>query len=302
MNIPYNPPVTIQANGVELVADSFGRLTDPALLLIGGLGDQLISWPEDFCQELASLGCWVIRFDNRDAGLSTRFDGVPVPGMPALIWAYLRGNQLPVPYTLADMAADAAGLLDAFGAAPAHVVGASLGGMIAAMLAIRHPERVKTLTVMMSSTGHPWYAPPRPRSLILFKTPPAGRQGFIAHSLRVRAALRGGGFPMDEAYLREKAGRMVDRSPFPPGTARQMGAILASLRQLRAGLTAIQAPTLVIHGRADPLIPLQHGLHAAQAIPRARLVVIDGLGHELLAGTWDQVVAEITGHASSVSS
>ena len=297
MNVQYNPSDLAKINDINIVYDSFGSPGAKPLVLIAGLGDQLISWPEPFCERLAARGYWVIRFDNRDVGLSTRFNDQPLPTLTSLVWNYLRGNPQSAPYTLADMAQDVLGLLAHLELESAHVVGGSLGGMIAEMCAIHHAQHVRTLTVLMSPASNPWLGLPKPKAIILFKSPPKDRDGYIEHVVKVRRAVRGGGFEFDEAYVRERAGQMYDRSRELPGTNRQMAALLASLRNLRQSLSTINVPTLVIHGNRDPLVPVQHGYHAARVIPKAKRVIIDGMGHEFPAPAWPRVIEAITAHA-----
>lgn len=298
-NVAHSDPVRAEANGIELVYDTFGDRHAPPILLISGLGNQMISWHERFCAQLAARGYWVIRFDNRDAGLSTTFEHMGTPSLLALIWAYLRGKPIEVPYTLDDMSNDAVGLLDELGIESAHVVGGSLGGMIAQMMAIHHPYRLRTLTSMLSSTNDPWLPPPRPTALIVLRSAPQDRAGYLEHKLKVNRALRGGGFPANEAYIQEQAMRLYDRSRPSAGASRQMAAVMASTRSRRKGLRSIPVPTLVIHGSADPLLPIKHGIHTAQVIPKAKLVIIDGLGHELPPSAWPQVVDAIARHAGA---
>lgn len=293
MTIQYNPPNSAKINDIEIVYDSFGLPSENPVLLIAGLGDQMISWPQKFCEQLASQGCWVIRFDNRDAGLSSRFDTYSVPNLFTLVWHYLFGNTLSVPYTLEDMADDAIGLLTHLGLASAHIVGGSLGGMIAEMCAIKHEQRLKTLTVYMSAAHNPIFAPPRPKALILFKPSPENRDEYIEQAVKVKRALSGGSFELVEADIREQASKLYDRSRDLPGTNRQMAALLASFRNLKQALPTIHVPTLVIHGSKDPLIPVKHAIHAAQAIPKSKLEIIDGLGHELPFTAWSRVIATI---------
>jgi len=296
-SVSHSEPECVKVKGIEVVYDTFGECQAPPMLLIMGLANQMTGWREAFCARLAGRGYWVIRFDNRDTGLSTHFDQLEPPGLLALAWAYLLGRPLQVPYTLSDMSEDALGLLEALGVESAHVVGVSLGGMIAQMMAIEHPERVRTLTSMLSSTNEPWLPLPKPKTLILFKATPEDRAGVIERAVKVRRALRGTGFPLDEEEVREQAARSYDRSHVPGGAGRQMAAIMASARRQRTGLRSVRVPTLVIHGQADPLLPVKHGVHTAQAIPGAELKVVEGLGHELPEAVWPQIIEAIAGHA-----
>lgn len=297
MHVAHSEPARAQVGEIELVYDTFGDPDAPPLVLIMGLANQMISWREEFCAYLAAQGYWVIRFDNRDTGLSTKFDQAETPGRVALIWAYLSGRAIEVPYTLSNMSDDVVGLLDALGLRSAHIVGISLGGMIAQMMAIEHPERVRTLTSMLSSTNHPGLPLPRPKTLILFKATPKDRAGVIERAVKVRRALTGGEFPLDEEEIRRQAGRSYDRNHTPGGASRHLAAIMASAGSQREGLGSITAPTLVIHGEADPLLPVKHGVRTADAIPGAKLRVIEGLGHEFPEAVWPQVIEVISAHA-----
>ncbi|MBN1260674.1 MAG: alpha/beta fold hydrolase [Anaerolineae bacterium] len=285
-----------RTSGVEIAYEARGAPGAPAILLIAGLGDQLLSWPDAFCERLAAQGFRVVRFDNRDVGLSTSFEEAKAPGLPALVWAYIRGKTLPVPYTLEDMAEDAMGVLDALGSASAHVVGGSLGGMIAQRVAIHHPEHVRTLTLLMSTAQVPGLALPRPRALIVFKTRPLDREGYVEHAVKVMRAVRGGGFRLDEDHVRRQASHIYERAPDSTGIPRQMAAIMTSFNKLGAQAKTITAPTLVIHGSADPVIPVAHGKRLAHLIPGARLVIVKGMGHELPPDAWPIVVDAIAQH------
>jgi pimeloyl-ACP methyl ester carboxylesterase len=283
------------ANRIEIEYEVFGSAEDRPLLLVMGLGAQMILWDEDFCEHLAERGHRVIRFDNRDVGLSTRFDRGGVPSLLEAILAAARGDALEAPYTLDDMADDAAGLLDALEIESAHVVGASMGGMIAQTLAIRHPRRVRSLTSIMSTTGNPELPPARPEAMqVLMTPPPPDREGNIERSVEVSRKIGSPGFPLDEARIRERAARMYDRAFYPEGVTRQMVAILASGSRVEA-LRSVTAPTLVIHGNDDPLVPVEGGLDTHQAVPGAELLLIDGMGHDLPQETWPRIVDAISG-------
>ncbi|MEJ2011508.1 MAG: alpha/beta hydrolase [Anaerolineales bacterium] len=282
----------IRLHNVELAFDSFGRPNDPPVLLIAGLGNQLISWREDFCRQLAANGFFVIRFDNRDAGLSTRFNRADTPSMSAIACAYLFGSRLISPYTLDDMAYDALALLDHLGIMRAHVVGGSLGGMIAQTLAINHPSRIRSLTLMLTTYSGSRWPPPRPKSLILFRRPAEGLEAHLERHLLIASALKGPRFELDPAALREHAKRLYERSPEPPGTRRQLAAIAAS-RIAPSALARLEIPTLVVHGSDDPLLPATHGRRLARIMPDAKLLLVEGLGHEFPPGVWPQVVPAI---------
>jgi pimeloyl-ACP methyl ester carboxylesterase len=294
-NIPHSDPACVEVNGIQIVYDTFGDPSAPPLLMIMGLGAQMIDWDEEFCAQLAARGYWVIRFDNRDVGLSTRFDEAGVPNVLAMMQAPEQAVE--VPYTLRDMADDAVGLLDALRIEAAHVVGASMGGMIAQTVAIHHPERVRTLTSIMSTTGDPSLPPPKPEAAAILVTPaPTDRQGHLEYAIKTWQVLNGPVYPLDEDRTRERAGRSFDRGLSPAGTARQLAAILASGSRKEA-LRSVSAPTLVIHGDADPLVPVEGGIDTANAIPGAELVIVEGMGHGLPVEVWPQVIDAIARHA-----
>lgn len=279
---------------LTLCYETFGDPGDPTLLLIMGLGGQMIEWHDELCAELAGHGFHVVRFDNRDAGLSTFFDAeVDIFDVAARA---MQGEPVEVPYLLADMADDAAGLLDHIGVVQAHVVGVSLGGMIAQTLAIRHPDQVASLTSIMSTTGDPDVGQPHPEAMqILASPPPQSREQ--AQDRRV-AAHHVWGSPglTSEDELRAAAGRSWDRRHDPHGVIRQLAAILASGSRSDA-LRHLTVPTLVIHGTADKLIDPSGGDRTAEVVPDAKLVVIEGMGHDLPQPLWPQLVDEIVSHA-----
>ncbi len=290
---PYKPPEAVQANGIRLVYDAFGECAASPILLIMGLGGQLISWDDAFCIQLAAQGFRVIRYDHRDAGLATRFDEAGVPDLLALYQASLRGEPDQVPYTLDDMAADAAGLLDALKIPSAHVVGVSMGGMIAQILAIRHPERVRSLTCAMSSTGDPDLPLPTPEALAIFLAPPVSdRAAYLERSVESWQVLSGPNFLLDVDHCRERAGLAYDRGYYPAGTARHLAAVIAAPSR-RTALTRLDLPALVIHGDADPLIPLPGGEDITRSIPGAIRMVIPGMGHDLHPELWPALIDAI---------
>ncbi len=296
-SVPHSDPGAATVNGIEIVYDTFGDSSAPPLLLIMGLGAQMISWDEDFCRELAARGYWVIRFDNRDIGLSTKLDEAGVPNILALLQAQTQGEVTQAPYMLRDMADDSAGLLEALGIESAHVVGVSMGGMIAQEMAIHHPKRVRTLTSIMSSTGNPELPPPKPEALtILLTPPPTDREGYLKYSLQTWRVLSGPEFQIDEDLALERANRFYDRGLSPAGTARQLAAILASGSRKEA-LQSVTAPTLVIHGNADPLVPVEGGIETAGSIAGAELLIIEGMGHDLPPALAPQVIEAIAQHA-----
>lgn len=276
------------ANGIEIEYETFGDAGAQPLLLIMGLGAQMLSWDDEFCGRLADRGFRVIRFDNRDSGLSTWMDAAGLPDMAAA----LTGNPQPV-YRLDDLAADAVGLLDALGIPKAHVVGASMGGFIAQLVAINHPDRVMSLTSIMSGPGGADAVAPKPAgAAVLVLTPPATREERIEQAMSIRRVLVGPGDPFDETSERARATRAVDRAYNPYGTARQLVAILAAESRVER-LKRVGAPTLVIHGEADVLVPVENGRIVAAAVPGSRWLEFDGMGHDLPKRVWPQVIDAI---------
>lgn len=296
-NDQKTPPARARANGIELCYDAFGDASAPPLLLIMGLASQMIAWPDEFCALLAARGYRVIRFDNRDIGLSTSFDSAGVPNIAAAMAAAMQGKPVDAPYRLSDMGADALGLLDALGIEKAHVVGASMGGAIAQTMAIEHPERLRTLTSIMATTGAPGLPPPTPEAMAVLLRPPATTlEDYVASYAQTWKVLRAGSFPEDEALDRARAERLHARGLNPAGVARQLAAILASGSR-KAALAAVRVPTLVIHGDADPLVPLACGVDTAESIAGARLVVVEGMGHALPIAHWGRIIDAIAAHA-----
>jgi len=280
--------------GISLCYETFGAPGDPPLLLIMGLGMQMIGWPEEFCEQLASRGFHVVRFDNRDSGRSTR-----MRGRPPTLGQLLRRRIRPLPYTLSDMAGDAAGLLRELRLAPAHVVGASMGGMIAQTLAAQHPAEVRSLVSIMSNTGDRWRGQPALGIYrYLLRQAPRDRDGFVEHMARIFSAIGSPGFPHDLDRVRELAGRSYDRGHDPAAAGRQLGAIVAS-GDRTAELRRIAAPALVIHGAKDRMVRPSGGKATARAIPGARLVLVDGMGHDLPEAAWPQLIDAIAEHAHS---
>lgn len=272
----------IRANGIDIEYESFGRESDPALLLIMGFAAQMIMWPRALCEGLAARGLRVIRFDNRDIGLSTHLSGLPVPNPAELMAARMSGGTVEVPYRLDDMATDAAELLKALGIKSAHVVGASMGGMIAQLVAINHPEVTKSLTSIMSTTARPDLPPAKPEAMAALMAPPASpsRADRIAAGLNVVRVLGSPGFAASESELLATVGAAVDRAPYDPsGVARQLGAIVAALPRNEA-LKALRCPALVLHGADDPIIPVEAGKDTAASIPGAELVIVPGMAHD----------------------
>ncbi|HEY7623349.1 MAG TPA: alpha/beta fold hydrolase [Solirubrobacteraceae bacterium] len=278
---------------IDLCYETFGDPADPPLLLIMGLGTQMLGWQDDFCSELAGRGFFVVRYDNRDIGRSTILGDAPVPTLGQI----LRRDKRAASYSLAEMAADGVGLLDHLGIERAHLVGASMGGMIAQTIAARRPERVMSLVSIMSSTGSRWRGQPAMRTYAKFLRPMAGdREGYIDQATELFAWIGSPGFERDEPALRDLLGRMYDRGHDPGSSSRQLAAILAS-GDRTAELRTITAPTLVIHGTADKLVAPSGGRATARAIPGARLLMIEGMGHDLPRGTWPQIIDAIVENA-----
>jgi pimeloyl-ACP methyl ester carboxylesterase len=296
--IPYQHEQLIAANGLKIAYDAFGHPDDPPLLLIGGLGMSLIGWDPDFCRLLAGQNFWVIRYDNRDVGHSSKLDQFGAPGILSLLKMVMK--QAPeAAYTLTDMANDATGLLDALGIEAAHVVGASMGGMIAQTLAIDHPERLLTLTSIMSSTNDSSLPLPHWRAMVALLQPmPEDKEAHIAQSRKVWQLLNGPAYPLDIGRHRLRMEEAQDRGFHPEGTARQLAAIGASGSR-REALRQVQTPTLVIHGDADPLVPVEGGIDTAESIPDATLHIIPGLGHALPPELWPLVVELIVAHVAA---
>jgi pimeloyl-ACP methyl ester carboxylesterase len=277
---------------ITLCYERFGSESDPPMLLIMGLGTQMIGWPDEFCEQLAARGFQVIRFDNRDIGRSTRIHGAP-PTPRQLLTRKID----PVLYTLADMADDAGGLVQQLQAAPAHIVGASMGGMIAQTLAARRPQDVRSLVSIMSNTGNRWKGQPALGIYrYLLRAAPTDRAGYIEHTTLVFEAIGSRGLPFDSERVRDMVARSYDRGHDPAGPGRQLGAILAS-GDRTAELRTIRAPTLVIHGSKDRMVATSGGVATAKAIPGARLQIIEGMGHDLPEAAWPQLVDAIAGHA-----
>ena len=283
---------------LELCYETFGERSDPAVLLIMGLGTQMIGWREEFCEGLAARGFFVVRFDNRDVGRSTRLDHLPVP----TTWQLVRRDKSAARYTLEDMAADAVGLLDHLGIERANVVGASMGSMIAQTLAATHPDRVSSLVSIMGNTGARTSGQPTLRmSKALLSVAPEDRDGYVEHMVHTFELIGSPGFERDEAELRRFANTAFDRGRSPAGGARQLAAILASGDRTSL-LRRIAAPTLVIHGKADKLVRPSGGRATAKAISGARLLEIPGMGHDLPPEVWPQIFDAIVENAAATTS
>lgn len=274
------------ANGIEIAYDEFGDAKAPTILLIMGLGTQMIAWPEPFCELLAVRGFHVVRFDNRDIGLSTKFDAAGPADVGAAFMQAMARKPVTSPYKLDDMAADAIGLMDTLGIQRAHVVGASMGGMIAQIVAAKYPGRTQSLISIMSSSGNPDLPPAKPEAIGALLAPrpsPDDPEKIIAHGMDVYRVIGSPGFPTSDEELRSKVVRATDRSYYPAGVGRQLVAVLGSRSRVDL-LKTIAAPTLVIHGADDPLVPVEAGKDTARHVPGARLQIIPGMGHDLAPG------------------
>jgi pimeloyl-ACP methyl ester carboxylesterase len=293
----HQPPQIARANGIDICYEIFGDAKAEPMLLIMGLGAQMIHWDDEFCRQLAARGFRVIRFDNRDIGKSSKLTGGK--RLTAVELLKLRFLKIPVaaPYTLLDMAKDTISLMDVLGIQSAHLVGASMGGMIAQEIAISFPQRVRSLTSIMSTTGNPKVPPPtREASAILMAPPPATKEEYFVRFAQTWKILRGGSFPEDEALDRSRAERTYERGLNPAGVGRQLRAILASGSR-KERLRAVKAPTLVIHGSVDPLVRPEGGKDTAASIPGAKFLLVEGMGHALPIPMWPQVIDAIDKHA-----
>ena len=279
-------------NDIELTYETFGDDDGVPLLLIMGLGAQMVAWDVEFAEGLVDRGFFVIRYDNRDVGESTRIDSGDLP-LAGVLMKAMAGDHTLAPYLLTDMADDAAGLLDHLGIDSAHVVGASMGGMIAQTLAIEHAERVRTLTSIMSTTGEPGVGAPDPEVMgVLMAAPPDDREGAIAHAVNVTKAISSPDH-YDPERATARATRSYDRGPSPDGTVRQLLAIVSSPPRVE-GLAALDVPTLVVHGEQDRLVGFSGGQRTAELIPGAQLLAIEDMAHDLPPAHWAAVIEAIT--------
>ncbi|GLI24332.1 pimeloyl-ACP methyl ester carboxylesterase [Xanthobacter flavus] len=292
----------VKANGLDIAFDSFGPLDGEAILLIAGLGVQMIRWPDAFCAALAGYGFRVIRFDNRDAGGSIHLDQYAPPDLGPLVAALMAGRRPEVPYTLHDMAADAVGLLDALAIPRAHVVGLSMGGMIAQIMASEHPGRVLSLTSIMSGTGNPALPQAEPDVLAMMMRPAPDpvldEAGFVAHSLAFARRIAGPAHPVDDGAHRRLVLEEARRAHDPRGARRQLAAMVVA-GDRRARLATIALPALVIHGACDPLIPPACGADTAASITGAEFLLVEGMGHHLPASLHRRVADAIVRLARS---
>lgn len=289
-----------KANGIEIEYETFGRKSDPALLLIMGLGAQLTLWPDSLCEGLAQRGFFVVRYDNRDVGLSTDFDRWGVPDLIASFARLMKGEKVEAPYLLADMAADATGLLDALEIGRAHMVGASMGGMIAQVIAATHPARTRSLVSIMSTSGRIGLPIGKREAVAMLSAQPEGpaREQIVAHGIKLRTVIGSPGYRDEPAALRALVERNVDRRYYPPGAARQYLAIMASGPRVDL-LKTVRAPTLVLHGEDDPLLPVECGRDVAALVPGAKIETIPGWGHDLPEPMVPRLVDSISGFCTS---
>jgi pimeloyl-ACP methyl ester carboxylesterase len=297
----HQPQQTARANGIDICYEIFGDANAEPMLLIMGLGAQMVLWDDPFCAQLAARGFRVIRFDNRDIGQSSKLSGGK--RLTPMELLKLRFLKIPVaaPYRLHDMAEDTTGLMDALGIKSAHLVGASMGGMIAQEIAISFPQRVRSLTSIMSTTGNPRIPPPtRAAAALLMAPPPTTRDEYLARFAQTWKMLRVGSFPEDEATDRARGKRCFERGLNPAGVGRQLRAILASGSR-KERLHMVKAPTLVIHGTVDPLVHPAGGKDTAASIPGAKLLMIEGMGHAIPIPMWPEIIGAIDKHARGAS-
>ncbi len=290
----------ITANGITIHYDDHGPADADPIMLIMGFSAQMTMWPMEFVEALVARGFRVIRHDNRDIGLSHKFEGVKAPGLVRHSLMRRIGLRPKVPYKLADMADDSAGVLGGLGIDSAHVVGGSMGGMIAQHLAARHPDKVRSLTSVFSTTGNPKLPKSKPEALeVLVKRPASfDEEVLVEHGVRLSRTIGSPGFPAPEDRLRERTRALVQRSVYPQGAVRQMAAIIADGERTDM-LRQITAPTLVLHGEDDPLIPVAHGHATAEAIPGARIETIPGWGHDVPLELVDRLADAIASHAKA---
>jgi pimeloyl-ACP methyl ester carboxylesterase len=281
--------LTATVGELELCYQTFGAATAPPVLLVMGLASQMLLWDDQFCEQLASRGFRVIRFDNRDVGRSSHLRGETIPTR----WQLMRRSPRGAAYTLEDMAADGVGLLDHLKLGAAHIVGASMGGMIAQLIAINHPDRVLSLVSIMSTTGNPKVGRPQPRMMMrLMRKGKRERQAYIEDHIDTYRAIGSKQYDFEEEHKRERAARLFDRGVYPAGSARQLGAV-ASAADRTDALASVRVPTTVIHGDADPLVDVSGGRATAEAIPGARLVIIPGMGHDMPRALWPDIIDAI---------
>ncbi len=292
----------VEANGLRLAYDEFGTEHDTVILLIMGLGTQMIAWPDVFCEDLAARGYRVIRFDNRDIGLSQKMEGAQSPGLASLMLRSRLGMSLRVPYKLHDMAEDAVDLMNALGVGSAHLVGASMGGMIAQLIAAHYPNRVLSLTSIMSTSGRRSLpGANREVAMHMLRRPRnSDPETLLQYTMRTYRLIGSPAYPPSDEILRGKIAAAFKRSYYPMGYRRQMAAIVASGDRV-AVLKQVKAPTLVIHGTADPLVRVEGGIDTAKLVPGARLELLDGMGHDLPQPLLPRIADLIGSHAKTAA-
>ena len=284
-----------QSNGIEICFETIGDPANPAVLLVMGFTAQMIVWPDEFCRQLAAGDLFVIRFDNRDCGLSTHLDGVHADVEAAMLVQVAGGDPPPAPYTLSDFSQDAFGLLSSLGIDRAHIVGASMGGMIVQTMAIEHPERVLSMTSIMSTTGEPEFFESSPEAMgALLAIPPSDRETYVAQSA-ANGKIFGSKRYFDESTSADLAGRSFDRAFYPEGSGRQLVATVASGDRAE-GLRSLTVPTLVIHGRDDDLIMPSGGLRTAELVPGSVLLLVSDMGHDMPEPLWPILLDNIVAH------
>jgi pimeloyl-ACP methyl ester carboxylesterase len=289
-------------NGIEIEYETLGDRSGRPLIMIIGLGSQLIHWSEEILKQLVDEGHFVVIFDNRDTGLSSKMSESGPPDLIGAIGALMKGEKPKVPYTLNDMGGDVVGLLDALDIEKAHICGISMGGAIAQTIAISHPSRLLSLILIYSPTGNPNLPQPKPEITGLLMAPASSdRNAYADEQIRMRRMISGSGFPLDEEWLRERYAQVFDRSYYPDGIGRNALAMLAS-GDRSAALSSVTAPTLIIHGDEDPLVLIENGKDAAQAISGAELMIVKGMGHyPPHRGPWPRIVEAIAAHTKKVS-
>ncbi|MGX1198551.1 alpha/beta fold hydrolase [Parvibaculum sp. MBR-TMA-1.3b-4.2] len=293
----------VQANGITIEYESFGSTDNPTILLVMGLGGQLTLWNTELCEELVTRGYHVVRYDNRDVGLSTKFDAAGIPDMEKIFTALATGGAVDAPYSLDDMAADGMALLDALGIDKAHIAGASMGGMIVQLMATNHPEKVLSLTSIMSNTGNPEVPQGSDAAMGALMAPapdPSDHEAVIARGMNTWTVIGSPGYRTPEPQLREWVERDTARSYYPQGTIRQMAAIVSN-GDRREKLKKLNVPAVVLHGKDDPLVPVAGGEDTAASIPGAELRVIPGMGHDFPVSLVDVFADAITAAASRAS-
>lgn len=285
------------ANNITIEYETIGKPTSKPLLLIAGLGSQLLAWSDEFCEKLAHAGFFVIRFDNRDVGLSTKFEDAGIPDMMEINTAYTRGEKPKIPYTLEDMADDAIGVLDYLNIQKAHVCGASMGGLVAQIIAYKHQSRILSLAVIMSTTGNPELPSSRPEILMQFFAPIPSERGAYIDEMVKRDSLITGTFPFDEKQSREYRTREYDRCYYPEGIIRQLAA-MAIPGNIKPYITKISAPTVVIHGTEDPFNLIEAGKDIAASIPNAEFRSIEGMGHSFPSEAIPQIINALVANSN----